>query len=303
MKRAIHLCALTLLIWLGDSAVVSAEEHRLVLRRPVEPGQSFHYATAVALKNSLRSSFALRAMPGREEQWGMELRGRLTVEAVDEQGWPQILNIEPENGTYAKHGEGELRLPADITIQIVRESARARVTVNGQAPEPPWARALNLIREARPPEFNEESVFGFGVTRAVGAQWDIQADELLESLRNQQRTADSPSTNLNFDAAEATGSVRFEEVKSAGVPRALVKISFEVRNVVMLIPGDLPPLRSVLSTEIELELPLDETLPVHRRKQSNRLHGLNIPDEALPDFYMELQNEVTIYTSLQPWSE
>jgi hypothetical protein len=248
-------CLVALLFTAGAFAAEEEKAYIVKLHRPDQKGAKFDITVAGAVRQQTQMRRGDEAGEPSDQLFGVELRGVVEINEVDERGNATRATYTVERCVKVVENEDKVIVPKGGVIVAEAGERDTTFTLKDGEPTDDQRQALDVV--ASLPRKNAptaDDLFGTKEKQPVGATWPVNVDALV---------ADAKTFGMTFDKDRTEGTV-----KLAGIERKddidFMRLTAEtsVGGYAMEIPKDwnLPPGMKFESGTIDISF--DGLLPV-----------------------------------------
>lgn len=250
-------CVVAFLFY-ASAAALAAEDGKayvVKLHRPDHKGAKFDVTIAGAVRQQTRMRQGENASEPADHLHGVELKGVVEINEVDEKGNATRATYTIERCVKVVENNDEVIVPkGGVVVAEAGEKDTTFTLKDGELTEE-QKNALDVVASLpRKKASTADDFFGTKEKQEIGATWPVNAEALA---------ADAKSFGMNFDASKTKGTVKLVGVEEKdGVKFLKLTAVTNVGGYTMEIPKDwnLPPGMSFKGGTIEMSF--DGLLPV-----------------------------------------
>ena len=245
--------ALMALLFVGSSAVLSAEKYEIKLDRPVKVGQRFDFEATGTEQLQQRVVSAGRVIKQENSKLEGSLRARVTILAVKD-GAPVKVKIEVRSMTMKKNGEAIEAPKRGTVITGSNNDAGSEIfeVADGVLSDEAHRLLKSMIMLSDGDEISEGAFMNAKGPKAVGEQWPVDSAVLAKQM--------SKRGQLPMKAENVKGKttlVSAESNKALGLKCLRLKMVVEIKLDAANVPNGLTLRSGRVDAEGTMDVPVD----------------------------------------------
>jgi len=268
---------------LAATAVVSAQEHKIKIHRPVKVGDTYTLSARGSCETQAILTLAGSPPNTQEQKNEIEIEGTITVLAVNVQGNATKVSCIADKCLL---NDKPLCNPGD---SIVAENlgTKSKYTVKGEVADEPTTKALSIVMDTADPESKTDDDASFGTDQPQKAEgtWPVHPEPIAQELTRRGLTVKGENVKGTGKLAAVT------QVDGNDVLTVVVDISIEG------VKPPLPPTATLescsVTTHMSGELPADagarplsQSVSMEMKMRAN-IAGENNQNVALSTIYAQ----------------